>query len=287
MSNLAYINNSFNQNINTSKDVPMSINNENNIVSFTGTWNDDSNNSNKNVIIGTPDPDDYDEEEEIFTHQVRKFEVFPFKTDEDIKKMCNYFASVKDSLSKWRNILMFTIGCNIGLRAGDLLQLKWKHLIKDNNIVDTLYAIESKTKNTRKQTKIRTLSFNSECRQAIESYLKQTNQTLETVEKEDYIFKSRKGDGHILVRSANRILKQAAIAVGITYNVGTHSMRKTFGYTAYKITGNLEYVQKLFGHSNSNVTLRYIGIDEEIIRNIYNSINLNINQYVEDCLGEM
>jgi len=46
--------------------------------------------------------------------------------------------------------------------------------------------------------------------------------------------------------------------------VGTHTMRKTFGYWHYKEFGDVADLQQLFNHSSQSVTLRYIGIAQEI-----------------------
>ena len=58
-------------------------------------------------------------------------------------------------------------------------------------------------------------------------------------------------------------LKKYAELAGFKRNVGTHTMRKTFGYRIYQATNNLATVQKLLNHSNSGHTLRYIGIEAE------------------------
>jgi integrase len=69
-------------------------------------------------------------------------------------------------------------------------------------------------------------------------------------------------------------LSAAGEAVGLE-RVGTHSLRKTFGYHVYKRTGgNLGLVQKLLNHSSSADTLRYIGIDREQMDNTYLDLNL-------------
>jgi integrase len=58
-------------------------------------------------------------------------------------------------------------------------------------------------------------------------------------------------------------------------NIGTHSLRKTFGYHVYQKTGgNLGLVQKLLNHSSGADTLRYIGIDREEMDNTYLELNL-------------
>ena len=63
-------------------------------------------------------------------------------------------------------------------------------------------------------------------------------------------------------------------SVGLA-NIGTHSLRKTFGYHAFKQTGgNLPLVQKLLNHSSSGETLRYIGIDREQMDSVFLTINL-------------
>ncbi|WP_259455111.1 tyrosine-type recombinase/integrase [Listeria monocytogenes] len=45
-------------------------------------------------------------------------------------------------------------------------------------------------------------------------------------------------------------------------NLGTHSMRKTFGYHLYKNGVGLELIQVLVNYS-PKITLRYIGIEQE------------------------
>ena len=68
-------------------------------------------------------------------------------------------------------------------------------------------------------------------------------------------------------------MKKAAKAVGVPYNVGTHSLRKTFGYRYYKTTGDLDTLQRIFNHSSSLITMRYIGLDAEILKAAYERVN--------------
>lgn len=46
-------------------------------------------------------------------------------------------------------------------------------------------------------------------------------------------------------------------------NIGSHSMRKTFGYFLYKNKVPIEIIQDLLNHSSQRDTLRYIGITQE------------------------
>ena len=69
--------------------------------------------------------------------------------------------------------------------------------------------------------------------------------------------------------SAYKILRSACKNCHINIKVGTHSMRKTFGYHFYKKFKDIVLLQKIFNHSAPNVTLRYIGFDQEQIDEKY------------------
>lgn len=63
-----------------------------------------------------------------------------------------------------------------------------------------------------------------------------------------------------------RFLNDACRAVGITdINIGTHTMRKSFGYFFYKQYNDVVLLQKILNHSSPSITLRYIGIAQEEI----------------------
>ena len=55
-------------------------------------------------------------------------------------------------------------------------------------------------------------------------------------------------------------------------NLGTHSLRKTFGYHYYQKTNDIAILQDIFNHSDPAITLRYIGINEDTIADAYASI---------------
>lgn len=199
-----------------------------------------------------------------------KQEVYPFRTQEDLKKMHEYFVSHE----MYRDDLMFVLGINVGLRASDLLNLKWGEVIdaNTNEIANGVTVKEKKTK------KFRTFYLNSSCEKAITEYRKYYWGDGEE-DKEEYIFKSKKdGTIPIGVRPAGLILKKAAMAVGIQYNVGTHSLRKTFGYHQLKAHNGdalfLCELQEMFNHSSPKITLRYCGLEQEKMEQYYNDVNL-------------
>ena len=53
-----------------------------------------------------------------------------------------------------------------------------------------------------------------------------------------------------------------------------HTMRKTFGYHAYKKGMDITIIQKLLNHSSPSITLSYIGITRDDLDNVYLNLNL-------------
>ena len=70
-------------------------------------------------------------------------------------------------------------------------------------------------------------------------------------------------------RQVYRILKKAANRFNLQIRMGTHTMRKTFGYFHYRQYKNIALLQKIYNHSSPNITLRYIGIEQDEINCSY------------------
>ena len=152
--------------------------------------------------------------------------------------------------STLRNELLFVLGINTGLRISDILALK----IADISAVDRLEIREKKT------NKKRIIALTKKTCRLIEQYLHIERPEAKAHEP---LFRSQKGGKAISRQHAYEILNEAARAVGITERIGTHSLRKTFGYFAYKQGIDLAMIQKLLNHSSQTETLRYIGITQE------------------------
>ena len=94
---------------------------------------------------------------------------------------------------------------------------------------------------------------------------------VEDKDTNDFLIKSRKNYNRPISRErAYVILKE----LGELFDVlclGTHSMRKTWGYHYYKQTKGIALLQKIFNHSSPAVTLHYIGIDQDRMNKAYTS----------------
>lgn len=164
--------------------------------------------------------------------------VQPIRDKNKIEEMKIYLLK-----SSYRDYMLFVVGINTGLRISDIIQLKVKH-IKEPYIV----LKEEKTE------KLKRFLINDSLRSELEKY------TL-SMSPEEYLFPSKKG-GPISRVQAYRILNDAAQKVGIK-EMGTHTLRKTFGYHHYKTYKDVAILQELFNHSSPGITRRYIGVSQD------------------------
>lgn len=209
------------------------------------------------------------------------------RSAEPIKNMDQVEAVVEHLLSKgrYRDNMLFVVGINFGLRAGDLLSLQFANLINDNFTFKDQFAIlEKKTSETRGRKKNRYITINDAVVEAVTLYLEHTTD----VSLSDYMFRSESNNGGsnnepITVRSMDRILKGIAKDVGLGMRVSTHTLRKTFCYHQMVMSGNdsrkLLLLQKIMNHSSPAITLEYIGITAEEIDEAYRGLNLGSKAY--------
>ena len=146
--------------------------------------------------------------------------------------------------------IMFLIGINVGLRISDILTLKVSD-VRDRTHVN---IVEKKTGKTKR------FLLNPQMQAELTEYIDKFN-----LADDHYLIRSRKGDNQPIKRDrAYKILNEAAHEIGLG-EIGTHSMRKTFGYWHYQKYKDIALLQHLFNHANSAVTLRYIGVDQDIM----------------------
>ncbi len=147
-----------------------------------------------------------------------------------------------------RDYLLFLMGINVGLRISDILKLKVKD-VKDKKYV---------TIKEQKSGKIKRFPITDSYKTTLEDYI---------IDKhtDEWLFPSQKGDKPITRIQAYRIINNACLKAGIMTNIGTHTLRKTFGYHFYQETKDVALLQCIFNHSAPSITLRYIGINQDII----------------------
>jgi len=163
--------------------------------------------------------------------------------DLDMIKDISDFLSVSSKKHGKRNQLLWIMGVYFGLRVNRLVELKVRD-VRNNDIV---YLRENKRSKERK------LLINKELRKMVDDYV---------INKADYeyLFASQKGGKPISRQQAWRILKSAAKTFGIS-NMGTHTLRKTYGYIIYIQSGKDPVaVKEALNVGSIEVALRYIGV---------------------------
>jgi len=180
--------------------------------------------------------------------------VEPIKREKEVKRMLKYFRKTSR-----RNFLLFRFGLNTILRIGDILRIKHKDIFTANG-----QFREYLTMGEQKTGKGKKIKLNEKIKKELKNYTKYFE-----LEPDDYFFFSTKNPNEHLSRcQAWRVLKDGAEHCGVE-NFGTHSMRKTLAFRIYTETKNLALVQKMLNHSSPAYTLRYIGIDQELIDEAY------------------
>ena len=170
----------------------------------------------------------------------------PLKTKQEIELVRELIKTkTKDPL---RNLVIFNIGINNGIRTNDILNLK---------VADVLGKDEAEIKESKtgKSRKIRLNVANIKDDLADLCKHKQPS---------DYVFTSYKDPKKpIQTITVYRLFKRLASEHPSLHGLTAHSMRRTFGYCYYQKTKNVVALMKLFNHSSQAVTLRYIGIEQE------------------------
>ena len=152
-----------------------------------------------------------------------------------------------------RNLALFTFGINTALRASDILQIKVDQ-VEGLKIGESFVIREKKTK------KVRRVVLNKATHGAIKKYLKVRPKTSPSAP----LFLSRIGkEQAITVSYLNNLVKRWGKVVGVKENLGSHSLRKSFGYHQRLAGTSLPILVVAFNHSTQYQTLAYLGIEEE------------------------
>ena len=187
----------------------------------------------------------------------------PIKNVKDIQRFKQYYLDKQQI----RNYALVTLGMNTSLRIGDLLLLKWGNVYDSHRKTyrKHLKVLEQKT------GKQNLIALNKEAVNA----LKTLRKLMSPVASDDYIFQSREGENRPLNRSqAFRIIKAAAMDLHIDGIISCHSLRKTFGYHAWKNGTPPAVIMTIFNHSSIDVTKRYLSIDQDDLDKVFLEINL-------------
>jgi integrase len=180
----------------------------------------------------------------------------------------NDFISVITRLEKDENYkfcLLIAIGVFTGLRISDLLSLKYSDLLNGE-------TFSIKEKKTNKQ---RSIKINKDLKEIVQRIVKKTKVS----DLNDLIFINKYGTKAIDKSYVNVVLKEIVkkYRIKLDGNVSTHTFRKTLGRRVMEVNNysneSLVLLMDLFGHSSMSITKRYLGIREQEIHDVYDSLS--------------
>ncbi len=176
----------------------------------------------------------------------------PIRNTEKLKLFKDYYRIIKTNS---RNYLQIIIGLNTALRISDILQLTYGDVFdyEKREWKTHIVVTEQKTGKTNR------IYMNREIREALEIY---SDYSLRT--PKDWLFRSRMSKEQPLSRyQAFRIIKEAAAYAGLDASISCHSLRKTFGYHAWKQGTPPALLMDIYNHSSYRITKRYLCIDQD------------------------
>jgi integrase len=150
--------------------------------------------------------------------------------------------------------LLLVVGFNTSLRISDIVRFR----VKDLRGQEYARTVAQKTgKDTR-------ILINNAARREI-------NRLTAGRRAEEYLLQSRQKDRRmhthkpITRQRAWQIINAICREAGIKDRIGCHTLRKTFGYHYYKMTGDIVSLQRILGHNSQRDTLVYIGVIQDEI----------------------
>lgn len=176
------------------------------------------------------------------------------------EKLNEFRTALKER--NYRDFVISEVGFLTGLRISDILPLKVSDVANQTHI----------TIKEQKTGKHKRFLIPAKLQNILTEYIKEKG-----LEDSDYLFPSRKGTGlnpYVRREQIFKSLNEVAKTVGIKDKIGTHTLRKTFGYHHYQQYKDVAILQQIFNHSAPSITLKYIGITNDIIDNTLANFDL-------------
>ncbi len=143
--------------------------------------------------------------------------------------------------------ILWCVGISSGLRVSDILTLR----VTDVRDKDEIRLYEQKT------GKFKTFRISNSLKRVLRAYCRGKK-------GHEYLVPNPRTGQPITRVQAWRVINRFGSKYGLKH-IGTHTMRKTFGYHFYMKYGDVSMLMEIFNHSHESITLRYLGINKKII----------------------
>ena len=179
----------------------------------------------------------------------------PIRNRKEVRKLMDYFLK----LGNLRNYALVVLAVHTALRISDILRISWDDVydFERGKVRSSINIVEKKTK------KSKTIALNNKVVVAL-TLLSEKN-----AESGRFLIENPNLKKAISRIQAYRIIRAAAEQVALTSRVSCHSLRKTFGYHAWKNGVSAVVIMEIYNHSSLAVTKRYLGVTQDDKNSVY------------------
>jgi integrase len=179
----------------------------------------------------------------------------PIRDKRQVRELIAYYRK----RGQLRNYCLIALSLYTALRISDLLRLRWDDVydFKLRRVRKSIAISEKKT------GKAKIIALNKKAAQALALHAAQAR-------KQGCFLIENARTGKAISRiQAYRLIRAAAEALSIQGRVSCHSLRKTFGYHAWKSGASPIVIMEIYNHSSFDVTKRYLGVTQDDKNEVY------------------
>ena len=179
----------------------------------------------------------------------------PIRRKDQVLKLSAYYSE----RGQLRNQCLILLGVHTALRISDLLRLTWDDVydFERRRIHGSFVLTEKKTGKSKR------IALNKHLVRALTRYAKQA------AKPGGFLIANARTGRAISRIQAYRLVRAAAEALKFTVRVSCHSLRKTFGYHAWKSGVSPAVIMEIYNHSSFAVTRRYLGVTQDDKDEVY------------------
>ena len=163
--------------------------------------------------------------------------------------------------------VLLSLGYGCGLRAGEVVRLKVKHIDSAQKII----RVEQS-----KGRKDRHVMLSPETLDLLRQWWKArpSRHDAQTLLQERWLFPGRTAGKPMTTRQLSRLFHEAADAAGIKKNVTLHALRHSFATHLLERGTDIQIIQALLGHDKLDTTARYTRVATGLIAAVKSPLDL-------------
>jgi integrase len=184
----------------------------------------------------------------------------PIRNKQEVRQLAEHYLNQ----GQLRNHVLVVLGVYTALRISDLLRLRWDDVYDfgKNRIRTSVTITEGKTR------KPKTFTLNKDAVRALTLFAAQS------AHKGAFLIENTHTKRAISRIQAYRLIRAASEALQFQCRVSCHSLRKTFGYHAWKSGVSPAVIMEIYNHSSLQVTRRYLGVTQDDKNAVYRNLRL-------------